>query len=215
MKIDKIELCNLASLEGTHIIDFTQEPLRSAGLFAITGNTGAGKSTILDAICLGLYGRAPRFENGERLRNLGLTAGEDEKPQLAATDVRNILRRGQTGGYSRITFSLPDGSVYEASWSVRQKRTGTYDTAQRGLRKLAPKHEDYDAREVPERIAGLIHLTYEQFTRTVILAQNSFANFLHAKQSEKSLLLENLTGTELFGHIQDYIRGSRRGTKAI
>ena len=205
MKIDKIELCNLASLEGTHIIDFTQEPLRSAGLFAITGNTGAGKSTILDAICLGLYGRAPRFENGERLRNLGLTAGEDEKPQLAATDVRNILRRGQTGGYSRITFSLPDGSVYEASWSVRQKRTGTYDTAQRGLRKLAPKHEDYDAREVPERIAGLIHLTYEQFTRTVILAQNSFANFLHAKQSEKSLLLENLTGTELFGRISKII----------
>lgn len=205
MKIDKIELCNLASLEGTHIIDFTQEPLKSAGLFAITGNTGAGKSTILDAICLGLYGRAPRFENGERLRNLGLTAGEDEKTLLSATDVRNILRRGQTGGYSRITFSLPDGSVYEASWSVRQKRTGTYDSVQRGLRKLAPKHEEYDAREVPERIAGIIHLTYEQFTRTVILAQNSFANFLHAKQSEKSLLLENLTGTELFGRISKIV----------
>ena len=200
MRIDKIELCNLASLEGVHTIDFTREPLRSAGLFAITGNTGAGKSTILDAICLGLYGRAPRFENGERFRNLGLTA-ETEKPVLSSTDVRNILRRGQTAGYSRITFSLPDGSVYEASWSVRQKRTGTFDSVQRGLRKLLPRQEEYDQREIAERLAGLIHLTYEQFTRTVILAQNSFANFLHAKQAEKSLLLENLTGTEEFGHI--------------
>ncbi len=205
MKIDKIELCNLASLEGTHVIDFTQEPLRLAGLFAITGNTGAGKSTILDAICLGLYGRAPRFENGERLRNLGLTADEDEKPALASTDVRNILRRGQTSGYSRITFTLSDGSTYEASWSVRQKRTGTFETVRRSLKKLHPKQEEYDAREVAERITGLLHLTYDQFTRTVILAQNSFANFLHAKQAEKSLLLENLTGTEQFGRISKII----------
>ena len=67
MLIQKITLCNLNSIQGEQVIDFTKEPLRSAGLFAITGNTGAGKSTILDAICLALYNRAPRFDNVELL----------------------------------------------------------------------------------------------------------------------------------------------------
>ena len=67
MKIDKITLCNLTSIEGEQTIDFTEEPLRSAGLFAITGDVGSGKSTILDAICLALYNRAPRFDNVERI----------------------------------------------------------------------------------------------------------------------------------------------------
>ena len=67
MTIELIALHNLTSLAGTHTIDFTAEPLRSAGLFAITGDTGAGKSTLLDAVCLALYGTAPRLENVERL----------------------------------------------------------------------------------------------------------------------------------------------------
>ena len=65
MIIEKITLCNLTSIRGEQTIDFTREPLRSAGLFAITGDTGSGKSTILDAICLALYGRAPRFDDAE------------------------------------------------------------------------------------------------------------------------------------------------------
>ena len=63
MKIEKIEICNLTAIEGEQVIDFTAEPLRSAGLFAITGDTGSGKSTILDAICMALYNRAPRFDS--------------------------------------------------------------------------------------------------------------------------------------------------------
>lgn len=201
MKIEKIEICNLASLEGTQVVDFTEEPLRSAGLFAITGNTGAGKSTLLDAICLALYNHAPRFDGTERLKRLGLEPDDDGQKELSAGDVRNILRRGQTEGYSKVTFSLSDGSAYEAGWSVRVKRTGTYDSVKRTLRRLSPQKEEYDASEVPERIVKLIRLSYEQFTRTVILAQNSFANFLNARQADKSLLLEKLTGTELYGNI--------------
>ena len=204
MRIDKIELCNLASLEGEHIIDFGKEPLHSAGIFAITGNTGAGKSTILDAICLALYGHAPRFDNGEKLRYLGLET-DAQTNSLYSGDVRSILRRGQTSGYSRVTFSLPDGTAYQAEWSIRIKRTGTPDSAQRFLRKIYPKREEYESRETSSRIQNLTHLTYEQFTRTVILAQNSFANFLHAKQADKSLLLENLTGTETFGRISEIV----------
>ena len=68
MKIEKIEIKNLASLEGEQEIDFMKEPLKSAGLFAITGNTGAGKSTLLDAICIALYGKAPRFADAEKVK---------------------------------------------------------------------------------------------------------------------------------------------------
>lgn len=204
MKIDKIEICNLASLEGEQIVDFTVEPLRSAGLFAITGNTGAGKSTLLDAVCIALYGKAPRFENSERQKKFGIAADDSQK-ELGSGDVRNILRRGQTEGYSKVTFSLPDGSVYEATWSVRVKRTGTYDAAKRTLKCLRPQKTEYDPSEVNQRVTRLIGLTYDQFTRTVILAQNSFANFLNAKQSEKSLLLETLTGTELYGNISTMV----------
>ena len=111
MRIDKKEVTNLASIEGTQTVDFTVEPLRSAGLFAITGNTGAGKSTLLDAVCLALYNHAPRFETTEKQpRKLGLEP-EDDKHALSATDVRNILRRGCSEGGCKVTFSLVDGTV--------------------------------------------------------------------------------------------------------
>lgn len=82
MKIEKITLCNLTSIEGEQTIDFTEEPLRSAGLFAITGDMGSGKSTILDAICLALYNKAPRFENIETIKSEELKLVEDKAQQV-------------------------------------------------------------------------------------------------------------------------------------
>ena len=82
MKIDKITLCNLTSIEGEQTIDFTQEPLRSAGLFAITGDMGSGKSTILDAVCLALYNKAPRFENIERISQDDLRLAAEKQQQV-------------------------------------------------------------------------------------------------------------------------------------
>lgn len=200
MKIDKITLCNLASIEGEQTIDFREEPLRSAGLFAITGDTGSGKSTLLDAICLALYNRAPRFDDAERINSVVV---KENDLQLGSTDVRGMLRRGQKEGYALVEFTAVDGAVYEAEWRVRLRRTGTYDKVQRSLRQLSPRRETYD--DVEERIVAIIGLDYTQFTRTVILAQNSFANFLKAHKAEKSALLEKLTGTEIYGHISRHI----------
>ena len=100
MKILTIRLKNLTSIEGTFEVDFTAEPLRSAGIFAISGPTGAGKSTILDALCLALYDKTPRFAaSGE---NLYLSdVGEN---QVNQSDVKNILRRGTGEGFAEVDF---------------------------------------------------------------------------------------------------------------
>ena len=195
----------MTSIEGEHIIDFTKEPLRSASLFAITGDTGAGKSTLLDAVCLALYNHAPRFDNAERVPSTDLKNNGVGASQLQTGDVRQILRRGQKEAYSKVEFSTPDGALYEATWSLRVKRTGTYDTVCRSLRRLSPKKESFPEKEIDTHIVNIIGLDYLQFTRTVMLAQNSFSNFLKAKRGEKSALLEKLTGTEIYGEISKNI----------
>ncbi len=205
MKIEKIVLNNLTSIEGEQTIDFTQEPLRSAGLFAITGNTGSGKSTILDAICLALYNKAPRFENIERIPQEDLDQATEKVQRVQASRTANILRRGQKEGGCTVVFSTSDGERYEATWSIRVTRGGNYSSPERSLCMLAPHKETVDRAEIDRRIEGAIGLTYAQFTRTVILAQNSFANFLKAPRAEKAMLLEKLTGTEAYGNVSMHI----------
>ncbi len=204
MKIEKITLCNLTSLEGEQVVDFTIEPLRSAGLFAITGDTGAGKSTLLDAICLALYDRAPRFDGAERLKPEDLERLKQDKVRaLQTNDVSNLLRRGCSEAYSRVVFTDKANQRYEAEWRLRVNRAGNVEPATRHLRRLSPTAEEIAGTktEINRHIEQLTGLTYEQFTRTVLLAQNSFSNFLKAKRNEKSGLLEKLTGTEIYGDI--------------
>ena len=191
MRILKIKISNITSFRGDIVIDFTSGPLSQAPLFAITGDTGSGKSTILDAVCLALYNRAPRYNLKEK------GAGGDAKTNLQPYDTRNALRRGEKEGGASVTFSTAEGT-FEATWSVRVKRTGTYDSPTRTLTQTSPKHRDFDPRDVQSEIERLIGLDYDQFTRTVILAQNRFADFLRAKRGEKSKLLEKITGTEIY-----------------
>ncbi len=200
MLISKVIIRNLTSLAGEHTIDFTAEPLRSAGLFAITGDTGAGKSTILDAICLALYGQAPRLDNVQRLKRENLDAKE-----VNTSDARNYLRRGEQEGAAIVEFVATNGAHYRASWQVRLKRTGSYDNVIHTLEQLSPHRRTYDKAEVKSKIEEALGLDYAQFSRTVMLAQNSFANFLNAKIEEKSALLEKLTGTEIYGTISKRI----------
>lgn len=217
MKFEKIILNNLTSIEGEQVIDFTQEPLRSAGLFAITGNTGAGKSTILDAICLALYNKAPRFDNTEQIPKDDLEMVNEKLQQVQAKNSANILRRGQKQGGCTIIFTTTDGDRYEASWSVRVTRGGNYTSPERTLRQLAPHKETIDKAHIDQRIENAIGLNYAQFTRTVILAQNSFANFLKAPRAEKASLLEKLTGTEIYGDIsmQIYTKNQEADTEVL
>lgn len=207
MKIDKITLCNLTSLAGEQVVDFTVEPLRSAGLFAITGDTGSGKSTLLDAVCLALYNKCPRYDGAEKLNVDERQVRETEggKTIVQSDDVRNLMRRGCTEAYVRVEFTLEGGRRYEAGWKTGLNRNGNLRKTERTLRQLAPGREETPANEVADRIVELIGLDYTQFTRTVMLAQNSFANFLKAKRVDKSALLEKLTGTEIYGKISQKI----------
>jgi len=119
MKILAIRIKNLASLEGTTEIDFTAEPLCSAGIFAITGATGAGKSTILDALCLALYGKTPRYLQA---RETGIEIKDVQGSTLSQGDIRGILRDGTADGFAEVDFRGIDGQNYRATWSVRRAR---------------------------------------------------------------------------------------------
>ena len=118
MKIIAIRLKNLTSIEGSVEIDFTVEPLSSAGIFAISGATGAGKSTLLDALCLALYDKAPRFAASVESINLA-DVGDN---QINQSDVRNLLRRGTSDGYAEVDFQGVDGHRYRSVWSFRRTR---------------------------------------------------------------------------------------------
>ena len=93
MKIIRIRIENLASFEGRHDIDFSEEPLRSSGLFTIVGATGSGKSTCLDALSLSLYGTSPRFRDATKVV-VYAESGENGGDIQATNDPRNILRKG-------------------------------------------------------------------------------------------------------------------------
>lgn len=209
MKIEAIRGRNIASLEGSFAIDFTQEPLRSAGIFAIAGPTGAGKSTLLDTLCLALFGRTPRCDVA-RENNVKLRDVNDDV--LLQSDPRFLLRRGTASGYAEADFVAVDGFRYRARWSVsraRDKENGRLKSAQLTLYNLDKEEEVGGSRsDLQANLVELIGLSFEQFTRSVLLAQNDFSTFLKAEQSEKAALLEKLTGTEHYSAIsrEIYVR---------
>ncbi|MCQ2258964.1 MAG: AAA family ATPase [Bacteroidaceae bacterium] len=216
MKFLKLEILNLASLDrqGGETIDFEEGALGDSTIFSIVGPTGSGKSTILDAICLALYNRAPRYprKKGERNQYIEIFGDleEGEKNRLAPTDSRNILTRGRKEGYSKLTFQANNGIVYRAEWSAR-KMVKNYGEPITSLYKLTkkdglPAEEMVEWKDLPQ----IIGLDYEQFLRTVLIAQGSFANFLKAKEDERYELLEKLVGCkDLYNTIAEKIRVKR------
>lgn len=213
MKLLKVIMYNLASLEGEQVIDFESEPLRSADLFSIVGETGSGKSTILDAVCLALYGLAPRFYGADNF-DYYHTERPNNDQVLDPDDPRNILRKGTKECFAEVVFLARDGFRYRARWSCSIARIN-YTRPERRLYRIAVDEAGRTSEKEVEITGGgrqkrghkninnegldrIIGLDYGQFTRTVMLAQNSFANFVKADDKDKAILLEKLTGTELY-----------------
>ena len=195
MKILRLSLHNLASLTGTHHIDFESSPLAHAGLIAITGKTGAGKSTLLDAMCLALYNEIPRLKGATgSLKDAG---GQD----VSIKDSKNILRRGCVHGFAELEFIALDSKRYMARWEIKRARQKV-DGNLKVDRYVKCLDDDttltQKISEVTPLIEKLVGLSFEQFTRAVLLAQSEVGAFLKAKDNERADLLEYLTNSQIF-----------------
>ncbi|WP_394189488.1 AAA family ATPase [Pseudoalteromonas atlantica] len=197
MKITAVRIHNLASIVDAEI-DFTKTPLKEAGLFAITGDTGAGKSTFLDAICLALYTKTARLKGDKG--NLIDFNGDSIK----LNDPRNLLRKGKWQGYAEVEFVGQDKQLYRARYSIQRthkKVSGKLKTAEHTLYTLPDETLIADKSTTIKEVEHKIGLSFEQFSRAVLLAQHEFAAFLKATGDERAQLLECLTGTDKFSLI--------------
>lgn len=199
MKILSIRIKNLASLAGEHFIDFESEPLASAGLVAIVGKTGAGKSTILDAMCLALFNRVPRLKDSD-----GKLVDADGS-ELLTNSPQTVLRRGTGHGFAELSFIAQDQKVYLARWEIKRARenpNGKLQSVQRSLKCLTDGNVVADkTKAVEDNIKRITQLSFEQFTRAVLLAQSEVTAFLKARDNERGELLEYLTNSSIFAKI--------------
>lgn len=185
MRIEKLRFCNINSLRGTWSLDLEDPELQDSGLFLITGPTGSGKSTLLDAICLALYGQTPRLASISKSGNEAMTR--------------------HTGMcFSEVIYSTDTGR-YRARWAQARARK----KADGNLQPPACEFEDYASpgqaetkttvvRSLVEKTTGM---TFEQFTRSMLLAQGQFAKFLQAAPNDRTTILEQITGTEIYSRI--------------
>ena len=186
MKILKIEFQNINSLKGTHEIDFSKAPFTVSSLFAITGPTGSGKSTILDVISLALFNRIPRLPG-----NRTLSKGDIEK-------FGAVLTRNQKEAFAKITYETNTGK-YASRWEISTARTGSLRNHEMEISDLlSGTIFDLKKSEVPAKNEELIGLSYDQFIKAVLLAQGEFAQLLKAEKKERGELLEKITGTGIY-----------------
>ena len=183
MRILKLRLRNLNSLAGSWEIDFTH-PAYADGIFAITGPTGAGKTTILDALCLALYGRTPRLDK--------VSKGGNE-----------IMSRHQGECFAEVEFSVSN-EARRCSWSQhrsRKKADGELQQPKRELSLLTGEILASSVSSVERLVEACTAMDYSQFTRSMLLAQGDFAAFLKASPSERSPILEQITGSVIYSQI--------------
>ena len=193
MRILTIRFKNLNSLEGEWTIDLTHPAFLHEGIFAITGPTGAGKTTILDAICLALYGRTPR------LSKINKNANE-------------IMSRHSGECFSEVVFEAASGK-YRCYWSQHKSRRKANGELQ------SPKQEISDVitgkileskiKNVAAYIENVTGMDFDRFTRSMMLAQGGFAAFLQASPDERSPILEQITGTEIYSQISKGVHERR------
>ncbi len=193
MRVLKVRFKNLNSLSGEWEIDLTHPAFAADGIFAITGPTGAGKTTILDAICLALYGRTPRLNRVSKTGN-------------------EVMSRHTGECFAEVTFETQMGR-FRCHWSQRRAHKKPDGDLQ------SPKHEIADAdtgtifeskiRGVAEQIEAATGMDFDRFTRSMLLAQGGFAAFLQAMPDERAPILEQITGTEIYSLISSHVHVRR------
>ena len=198
MKLQKLTIHNIASIEDA-TIDFEAQPLASSEVFLITGKTGSGKSTILDAICLALFADTPRLD-GTKMQ--GDT--KDGEVDVTIKDPRQLMRRNTGEAFVSLTFTGSNGKHYKAKWSVaraRNKVNGNLQSKSWELTNLDLNYTYSRDREISAEIRAAIGLDFSQFCRTTLLAQGEFTRFLNSKDDEKAAILEKITGVDIYSKI--------------
>jgi DNA repair protein SbcC/Rad50 len=185
MKILKIKSLNINSLKGEFEIDF-EKFLKDESLFAITGPTGAGKSTILDIITCALYGRTARL----------------------SSPPNELMSRHTAECLCEVEFEVK-GKVYRSAWSQKRARKsadGAFQTAKMEVSEVeSGKVLESYLSKVPKFIEDLSGLDFDRFSRSMMLAQGSFDAFLKSNVSDRSTLLEKITGTQIYKQISQEI----------
>ncbi len=198
MKFQKLIIHNIASIEDA-TIDFSAEPLSDSGIFIIAGKTGSGKSTILDCICLALYGTTPRLKATKIQGNT-----RDGKNNIGVDDVRQLMRRNTAECFVSLTFIGNNGKHYQADWAVRRARNavnGNLQPRERCLKNIDDNFSFERDNDIKAEIASVIGLDFEQFLRTVMLSQGEFTKFLNSSDNDKADILEKLTGIDIYSKI--------------
>ena len=206
MKLLKLTIHNIASIENA-VIDFAEGPLADDTRFLICGPLGSGKTTILDAICLALYNTTPRLKNASNesytdVRDDFKTARDDGS--VSIDDPRMLMRRGSVKSSVELAFTDRNDNLLTASWScskAREKADGKIQDVRWTLYDASGNEISSKKSETEKEIIARTGLTFEQFSRTTMLAQGEFTRFLKARDSDKSDILEKLTGTGIYSRI--------------
>lgn len=194
MKIRQIRFRNINSFYGEHPpIQFTEGVLNQTGLFVISGPTGAGKSTLLDVITLALFNRVPRITDGD-----GRGLSKDKILAEGLIINKQAVNQPRAAAYAEVEYELK-GRAYRSRWSIDKNRNGNWNDYEMEIAELPDgKVISNRKRDVPGLNTEQIGLTYEQFIRSMVLAQGAFDRFLKASSGERSKLLEQITGTDIY-----------------